>query len=234
MKFADRVLASVKSHGLEIAAESLSVVCDRTTTALRDITVTIPPESYLGIEGLNGSGKSTFANAILGLGGRTLAVTGKVTYNGHDIYGPKVSDRDRTVLRSRLFGYVPKVPSLDPSLTVEANILRSFRLSGTQFDPSTLDRLLADFGLSENRRQPTRELSSGFQQRVNIVRGLLADVPAVVLDEPTDALDPGNKEFALTKLREHATGRTVLVVSHERTGASHSIRLHGGRLVLPT
>jgi ABC-type transport system involved in cytochrome bd biosynthesis fused ATPase/permease subunit len=66
---------------------------------------------------------------------------------------------------------------------------------------------------------------------VNIVRGLLADVPAVVLDEPTDALDPDNKEFTLAKLAEHSLGRTVLIVSHERTGAAQAIRLHGGRLL---
>ncbi len=231
MKFVDRVRASVADNGLTISTRDLTVVCDRTTTALRDVSIEVPPGSFIGIVGVNGSGKSTLANVLLGLGGRSLEVSGVVTYNGMNIYGKAVSDRTRTVLRSLLFSYVPKVPSLEPGLTVEQNILRPFRLSGRAVDRDLLGELLEDFELSDDLGRRTRELSSGFQQRANIVRGLLASVPAIVLDEPTDALDPAQKDLVLARLARHAAGRTVLVVSHERTGAPSAIRLHGGRLM---
>lgn len=231
MKFVDRVLASVAEQGLTLEAHDLSVVCDRTTTALRDVSITVPPGSFVGIVGVNGSGKSTLANVLLGLGGRSLDVSGTVTYNGLNVYDKGVSDRARTILRSHLFSYVPKVPSLEAALTVEQNILRPYRLSGRSFDRDLLAGLLEDFELSDDLPRQTRELSSGFQQRVNIVRGLLAAVPAIVLDEPTDALDPAQKDLVLERLARHAAGRTVLVVSHERTGAPSVIRLHGGRRV---
>ena len=69
---------------------------------------------------------------------------------------------------------------------------------------------------------------------MNIVRGLLADAAVLVLDEPTDALDPTNKTFVIDQLKAYASRGTVLVVSHENTGADRIIRLHGGALVEAT
>jgi ABC-type multidrug transport system ATPase subunit len=234
MKFVDRVVASVVENGLTLATNHLSVACDGTTTALRDVSLSFPPGTYAGIQGVNGSGKSTLANVLLGLGGRSLAVEGAVTYNGFDIYNPKVSSHERTRLRATLFSYVPKVASLESALSVEDNVLRPYRLTRRAYDESRLRDLLNHFDLADSRRIAVRQLSSGYQQRVNIVRGLLADAPALVLDEPTDALDPANKVFVIQQLKSYASRGTVLIVSHEDTGANRIVRLHGGNLVEPT
>lgn len=230
MKFVKRVLASVTTDGLTLATDHLHVVCDGTTTALRDVSLCFPPGTYAGIHGVNGSGKSTLANILLGLGGQSLAVDGVVSYNGFDIYSPKVSATDRTRLRAALFSYVPKVASLEPTLNVEENILRPYRLTGRPYDQNRLGDLLDRFNLGDARRTDVRQLSSGYQQRVNIVRGLLADAPVLVLDEPTDALDPANKVFVIDQLRSYVSRGTVLVVSHEDTGADRVVELHGGVL----
>lgn len=234
MKFVDRVIASVLDDGLTLATDHLSVVCDGTTTALREVSLCLPPGTYAGIQGVNGSGKSTLANVLLGLGGRSLAVEGAVTYNGFDIYDPKVSSHERTRLRAALFSYVPKVASLESGLSVENNVLRPYRLTGRRYDESRLRDLFNHFDLTGHRRADVRQLSSGYQQRVNIVRGLLADAAVLVLDEPTDALDPTNKTFVIDQLKAYASRGTVLVVSHENTGADRIIRLHGGALVEAT
>jgi ABC-type multidrug transport system ATPase subunit len=231
MKFVDRMIAGILKDGLTLATEHLTVVCDGTTTALSDVSLELPAGTYAGIQGVNGSGKSTLANVILGLGGKSLDVKGAVTYNGINIYARNVSSYDRTRLRAVLFSYVPKVASLESSLTVETNILRPYRLAGRPYDESRLMDLLDHFGLTEFRRIDVRQLSSGYQQRVNIIRGLLADAAVLVLDEPTDALDPAHKVFVIEHLKTYASGGTVLIVSHENTGADRVVQLHGGKLV---
>ncbi|MCX6397626.1 MAG: ATP-binding cassette domain-containing protein [Propionibacteriales bacterium] len=227
--------ASTEVDGLRLEVESLRVVCDGTTEAIHHVDVVIEPGEYVGIAGPNGSGKSTFGSALLGLCGGVLEVSGAVRYNGFDIYGDGVKERERTALRARHFGYVPKQASFDPDLSVEGNIVRPHLLAGHRLDAGHVKQLAKTFGLSSLLDQPLRSLSSGFQQRVNIVRGLANQPDVALLDEPTEALDPSQKARLIQELRSYArrSASTVIVISHEDTGADRIINFVSGKVLPP-
>lgn len=216
-----------------ITAEDLTVTVDETTMALKGINLTIEPGEFVGIIGPNGSGKSTFENVILGLGGGVLKVDGTVKYGDLDIYRKPMGERERTKLRARHFGYVPKVAELEPTLTVKQNILRPYNLLNKEITPAMLHETAERFEVVDKLNTQVRALSSGYKQRVNVVRGLVGNPAITVLDEPTDALDPAYKGVLINQLRDQArqTGKTVIIVSHEDTGADRLVHLSGGKVV---
>lgn len=217
----------------EIATKDLTVTVDESTVALKGVTTQIKPGEFVGVVGPNGSGKSTYENIILGLGGGVLEVTGSVTYGDLDIYGQNMSAKARTQLRARHFGYVPKVPELDPDLSVRQNILRPYNLMGKTIPRDQLMETAERFGITSRMDDSVRSLSSGYKQRANVVRGLVTRPNVAVLDEPTEALDPDSKVALIDQLRSfaHDEGNTVVIVSHEATGADRLITLSGGVLV---
>ena len=170
--------------------------------AVDHLTVDIPSGVVAGFIGPNGAGKTTTMAMLLGL---VRASAGSATVLGEPI------DRPERYL-SRV-GALVEGPALWPALSADENLLVLARLGG--HDPRRIPEVLELVGLAGRRRDRFGEYSLGMKQRLGIAAALLGDPALLVLDEPTNGLDP----VGMTEVRDligriAGAGRTVLVSSH--------------------
>ncbi len=175
--------------------------------ALDALTLAIPA-GITGVVGANGAGKSTFLKILLGL---VEPSAGSATVFGHDIV------RDRAQIR-RLVGYMPEHDCLPATTSAAEFVVFAGRLSGL---PASAARersaeVLRHVGLYEERYRPMGTYSTGMKQRVKLAQALVHDPRVLILDEPTNGLDPAGRDDMLALVRR--TGRefgiSVLVSSH--------------------
>lgn len=194
------------------------------TLAVNHVSLRVPRGAIYGFLGPNGAGKTTTIRLILGL---LRCDTGEVWLNG-ERFAPEA----RHLLRG--VGALVEGPSLYPHLTGEENLEVSRRLLGLP------QRLVADalerFGLSPVRRRLVRAYSTGMRQTLGLALACLARPTLLVLDEPTNGLDPVAARTVRGLLREMAAaGATVLVSSHILAEveqlAGHVGVIHRGRLL---
>jgi ABC-2 type transport system ATP-binding protein len=189
----------------------------------------VPTGSIYGFLGPNGSGKTTTIRLILGL---LRPRAGQITVLG----APMPAAAARTLAR---IGYVPEQPHLDPTATV-AETLRFQAAFYPTWDMPWAERLLQTFELDAER--PFGRLSKGQKGKVMMLLALAQCPELLVLDEPTDGLDPVVRRDMLAALIEYVSqrGATVFISSHlvhelERLCDWIGV-MDGGRLVaeLPT
>jgi ATP-binding cassette subfamily C protein CydCD len=178
----------------------------RAGAILDGISVVIAPGEVLGISGPSGAGKSTLLDLLLGW---RRPDRGAVTVDGVDL--ARV-DRDAWLQR---VAWVPQRPELVAG-TVEDNL----RLGAPRATVAELAAVATTAALDVPLDTPVHErgrgLSTGQQRRVALARALLADRPLVLLDEPTEGVDPDTEAALITGLRAALAGRTAVVVSHRR------------------
>ncbi len=187
--------------------------------ALKDIDLTVGAGEHLAIVGPSGSGKSSLLNMITGI---DHSSQGEVVVGGTSIRaleeGPLARWRGKTV------GIVFQFFQLIPTLTVLQNLLLAMELVAVvpkQDRRPRAEALLARVGIAAQGGKLPDELSGGEQQRAAIARALANDPPLLVADEPTGNLDSRNADLVLGVLQDLArTGKTVLVVTHERNVGS--------------
>ncbi|MEU0035318.1 ABC transporter ATP-binding protein [Streptomyces sp. NPDC006333] len=189
----------------------------RRRRALHGLSLSVAPGETVGIIGETGSGKSTFARAVLGL---VRASAGRIVIGGEDVsaYGPR---QWRGLRRRGVVQYVFQDPlrSLDPDLTVEESLVEPLLVQGVARTEAG-DRartFLARVRLSEELldRLPG-ELSGGQRQRVAVARALVTEPRLVILDEPVSALDSANRVQVLQILKElRAAGVALVFISHD-------------------
>jgi ABC-type multidrug transport system ATPase subunit len=170
--------------------------------ALRDVTLSIPAGSVWGVIGPNGAGKSTLLGLVLGF---LRPSAGTVTI-------ADVSPRD--YLRMHGASYLPERFALPPAWRVEEAVQMLARLDNSP--ASTASDTLTRLGLDQHARKRVRELSRGLLQRLGLAQALLARRGLVVLDEPTEGLDPIWRialRDIIADLR--AGGATILISSHD-------------------
>jgi ABC-2 type transport system ATP-binding protein len=171
--------------------------------ALDRLTVELPAAGVIGLVGPNGSGKSTLIRILLGLirpTGGTAAVLGS------SIRAP----RDFTAR----VGVLVESPAFIPSLSTRANLVSLARLRSLPL--SRVDAVITQAGLAGRDREPVKRLSLGMKQRLGIAAALLSDPELLILDEPTNGLDPAGIVEIRELLRELGrNGRTVIVSSHQ-------------------
>jgi ABC-2 type transport system ATP-binding protein len=197
-------------------------------TALAQLTVDVPP-GVVGLVGANGAGKSTLIKILLGLAPATSGTA-------------KVLDLDVATDGSRIrevVGYMPEHDSLPPDVSATELVVHLARMSGL---PMTAAReraadTLRHVGLYEERYRPIGGYSTGMKQRVKLAQALVHDPQLVLLDEPTNGLDPSGRDDMLGLIRRIGTvfGISVLVTSHlmgelERV-CDHVVVIDGGRLM---
>lgn len=197
-------------------------------TALDGLTVDIGP-GVTGLVGANGAGKSTLIKILLGL---SPATEGRAEVLGMDV------SRQGPAIRARV-GYMPEHDCLPPDVSATEFVVHMARMCGL---PSTAARertadTLRHVGLYEERYRPMGGYSTGMKQRVKLAQALVHDPSLVLLDEPTNGLDPVGRDEMLGLIRRiHADfGISVLVTSHllgelERT-SDHLVVIDGGRLL---
>jgi ABC-2 type transport system ATP-binding protein len=171
---------------------------------LRDLDLQVPAGSIYGFLGPNGAGKSTTLRLLLGL---LPAPAGTVRLFGHDLARHRLAVLDQV-------GALIEMPSLYDHLSGRDNLEVTRRLRG--LPARRTDEVLAIVGLEADARRAVREYSLGMRQRLGLALALLPDPKLLILDEPTNGLDPNGiiemRELLRRLQREH--GKTILLSSH--------------------
>ncbi len=170
--------------------------------ALDDLCLSVGSGEVFGLLGPNGSGKTTALRLLLGF---LKPSTGGAWIDGHDCW------RDSVAVRRRV-AYLPGELRLYERMTGRQLIHFLGRLRG-QAPSGELDTLARRFDIDLDR--PLAHLSSGMKRKVALLQVLVPRVPLVIMDEPTNALDPTMRGELLGQLRQaRARGQTVLFSSH--------------------
>ena len=197
-------------------------------TAVDELTVVVSP-GITGLVGANGAGKSTLLKILLGL---LPATQGRASVLDLDVAtdGPAIRER---------VGYMPEHDCLPPDVSATEFVVHMARMSGL---PTTAAReraadILRHVGLYEERDRPIGGYSTGMRQRVKLAQALVHDPSLVLLDEPTNGLDPAGRDDMLELIQRIDTefGISVIVTSHllgelERV-CREIVVIDGGRLL---
>jgi ABC-2 type transport system ATP-binding protein len=196
--------------------------------AVSELTVQVEP-GVVGLIGANGAGKSTLIKMVLGL---LPPTSGTANVLGLDVAS------DGVAIRARV-GYMPEHDCLPPDVSATEFVVHMARMSGltrTAARERTADAL-RHVGLYEERYRPIGGYSTGMRQRVKLAQALVHDPQLVLLDEPTNGLDPAGRDDMLGLIRRIGTefGISVLVASHllgelERV-CDHVVVIDAGRLL---
>ncbi|WP_235917367.1 ABC transporter ATP-binding protein [Hymenobacter busanensis] len=190
------------------------------TTALRELTLSIPEGSVYGLLGPNGSGKTTTLGLALGV---LQPSGGTVRWFG----------APATAATRRRVGALLETPNFYPYLSARQNL--QIAADVKQTDARSLEAALETVGLAQRQREPVSGFSLGMKQRLAIGAALLGRPEVLVLDEPTNGLDPqGIADVRALVQRLAAEGRTVIMASHlldeiEKV-CTHVAVLHQGQL----
>ena len=173
--------------------------------AVQSLDLAINKGDIYGFIGLNGAGKTTTIRMLLGMV--------KPTEGQVDLFGEPIS-RGSTQVWAKV-GHLVETAAAYPELTVWENLecaRRLYRLRGTRATGSVMDRL----GLSRYRDKKAKHLSLGNYQRLSVARALLHEPELLILDEPTNGLDPAGIVEMRELLKDMAAnkGVTVLISSH--------------------
>ena len=174
--------------------------------AIRDINFEIQGKGIYGLLGSNGAGKSTLMNIMCGVLKQT---EGDVFING-------INTKEDPVGAKRFIGFLPQKPPLHMDLTVEEYLVHCANM---RLMPSgEVDRAVRDVmgrcGISHFSRRLIRNLSGGYQQRLGIAQAIIHNPAFVVLDEPTNGLDPNQIVEIRELIKEIAEDRTVILSTH--------------------
>jgi len=174
--------------------------------AVRGISFDLRQGEVVGLMGPNGAGKTTTIRMITGF---FPPDAGSISVMGHD------SVEDALAAR-RCIGSMPEAAPLYAEMAVEDYLDFRCRLFGLRRGErkAAVAKGLDRCRLGEVRRRRVGQLSKGFKQRVGLASALLHEPPIVVLDEPTDGLDPTQVRDARAMIRELAQSRTMLICSH--------------------
>lgn len=171
-------------------------------TALDAVTVELPAGGVIGLVGPNGSGKSTLIRTLLGLLRPTM---GHAAVLGHPISTPRAY--------AARVGVMIEGPAFIGGISARSNLASLARLRAAPL--ARVDEVLRQVGLHGRDREPVRRFSLGMKQRLGIAAALLTDPDLLILDEPTNGLDPAGIVEIRGLLRDLARGgRTVIVSSH--------------------
>lgn len=218
---AGAVPLAARAHGLRKVFGS--------TTAVDGIDLDVPAGSVMGMLGPNGSGKTTLIRMLLGL---TRPTAGEAELLGHRI-------PDEVAHALPHVGALVEGPGFHPFLSGRDNLLRvaaTEPLLGRREIPAAVDAALERVGLAAAAGRRFRGYSLGMKQRLGLAGALLIPRRLVVLDEPTNGLDPaGTRDVRRIIAELHAGGATVIVSSHllaevEAT-CTHVAVLQAGSLV---
>lgn len=174
--------------------------------AVNDVNFELPGRGVYGLLGANGAGKSTIMNIMCGVLNQTR---GDVFIKGIDMLTNPVEAK-------KMIGFLPQTPPLQPELTVE-EFLRycaKIRLMPKNKIKTAVDEVMQKCNVAHYRNRLIGNLSGGYQQRVGIAQAIIHQPEFVVMDEPTNGLDPNQIIEIRSLIRKIAEDRTVVLSTH--------------------
>lgn len=176
------------------------------TRAVDGVSLEVEHGQVLGLLGPNGAGKSTTMRLMVGY---LEPDEGSVSLDG-------ISVTDNPVAVRQQIGYLPENNPLYPDLLVSELLTSSARLKHlTESEiAASLASVVPAVGLAHVYNRPIRELSKGYRQRVGIALALIHQPKLLILDEPTEGLDPNQRTEIRSLLRDLAQDRTVIISTH--------------------
>jgi ABC-2 type transport system ATP-binding protein len=178
----------------------------RTLTAVDDVSFEARPGEVLGFLGPNGAGKTTTMRMIAGF---IAPTAGTASICGHDVQAAPIPAR-------RALGYLPEgAPSYgEMSVRRFLDFVADLRgLEGAR-RRERLEHVIGRLALEQVTEQPIETLSKGFRRRVGLAQAILHDPPVLILDEPTDGLDPNQKQEVRELIGSMARDKTIVVSTH--------------------
>ncbi|SNQ51353.1 ABC transporter related protein [Frankia canadensis] len=206
--------------GAAITVEGLAKHYGR-SVAVEDVSFSVRSGAITGFFGPNGAGKTTVLKVVSGL---ARGSAGRVLVNGRETHA-----RDAGTL-----GAFIEPCGAHPGRAARAHLRSLATMAG--LPGARVSEVLALVGLEQDARRRVGRYSLGMRQRLGLAAALLADPDILVLDEPTNGLDPQGIRWLRTLLRERAdSGRTVVLSSHSLTEAERLVDdvvvIHQGRIV---
>ncbi len=175
-------------------------------TAVDDLSFQVEPGQVLGFLGPNGAGKSTTMKMLTGFLSPT---SGTARIQGHDILTDSLAARS-------CVGYLPEGAPSYGEMNVRdflCFVARARRLPAGQVDRA-VDAALDRLNLGAVRYQPIETLSKGFKRRVGLAQAILHDPQVLILDEPTDGLDPNQKHEVRRLIRDMSSDKIIVISTH--------------------
>jgi ABC-2 type transport system ATP-binding protein len=177
-----------------------------TLKAVDDINFQVSPGEVLGFLGPNGAGKSTTMKVITGF----LAPTsGRVRVSGHDVVSEPIAVKSR-------IGYLPEGAPLYPDMTPASflGFIAEVRgLKGARRE-ERIREVVQRVHIDGVMDQQIETLSKGFKRRVGLAQAILHDPEVLILDEPTDGLDPNQKHEVRSLIKEMAHDKVIVLSTH--------------------
>lgn len=195
--------------------------------AVDDLSFEVAAGTVLGLLGPNGAGKSTTMRMLAGF---IAPSAGRALIGGHDVATEPLAVK-------RLIGYLPEGAPGYGEMTVGQFLAFIADLRGLRGEARRrrLAEVCGRLSLEGVQAQRIETLSKGFRRRVGLAQAILHDPPVLLLDEPTDGLDPNQKHEVRTLLREMAQDKTIVISTHilEEVEAlcTRAIIIGGGRLL---
>ena len=196
--------------------------------AVQDLSFTAHPGEILGFLGPNGAGKTTTLRVITGF---LPATSGTVRVCGFDVFEESAEVRRR-------IGYLPENPPLYNDMMVVPYLRFAARIHGVERGGvgAAVDRVIDTCGLGGVTGRLLGHLSKGFRQRVGLAQALIHDPEVLILDEPTNGLDPGQIREMLSFIRSLGAKRTIVLSTHilsqVLSACQKVVIINDGRIVL--
>lgn len=174
--------------------------------AIKDINLDIKKNGIYGLLGANGAGKSTIMNIMCGV----------VRQTGGDVFIRGISMLNSPIEAKRFLGFLPQKPPVLNELTVGEYLTyaANLRLMDSRNIDDAVTEVMEKVGIGHFRNRLIGNLSGGYQQRVGIAQAIIHKPDLVVLDEPTNGLDPNQILEVRNLIREIAEERTVILSTH--------------------
>lgn len=191
--------------------------------ALSDVSFSVETGEYVAIMGESGSGKTTLLNILAALDQPT---SGKVFLDGKDL--TMVKEREIAAFRRDNLGFVFQDFNLLDTFSLKDNIFLTLVLAGKS--PKEMELRLKpiaeQLGITHLLEKYPYEVSGGQKQRAAVARALISKPKLILADEPTGALDSKSTDGLLDVFSAiHATGQTILMVTHSTKAASRADRI---------
>ena len=177
-----------------------------TVTAVEDVSFEVRPGEVLGFLGPNGAGKTTTMRMLAGF---VTPTSGRASICGHDVETAPLAAR-------QCLGYLPEGAPCYGEMRVRRflEFIADLRRLEGAHKRERLDHVIARLQLGSVLEQQIETLSKGFRRRVGLAQAIVHDPPVLILDEPTDGLDPNQKHEVRTLIDEMARDKIIVISTH--------------------